>query len=94
MPSLSDMVRTTGAKQQPAEAPAPPPVKQARHLVRVTVLLYPDEIDELDQLFEAQGFRSRHHLMQWLLLAGIKLMKLGTLKPERRLSRIVEVQKP
>lgn len=97
MLSLSEAARLNAqktAKQQPAEAPAPPPVKKQRALVRVTVLLYPEEIDELDALWEQHGFKSRHHLLQWLTLAGIKALKLGTFKPERRLSRVVEIQKP
>lgn len=97
MPSLSETVRLSGGKRtkQPSvEAPAPPPVKRQRRLIRITVLLYPEEIAELDMLWEQHGFHSRHHLLQWLILYGIKAMKSGALKPERRLSRVVEVQKP
>lgn len=96
MPSLTDLVRHVGqvSNLPKDEAPAPPPVARGRRLVRVTVLLYPEEIEEADQLWEQHGFHSRHHLCQWLILAGIKALKLGTLKPERRLSRVVEIQKP
>ena len=82
---------------QPAVVePEPPRVKPAPHtnLERVTVLLAPIDVSRADQLWERQGFRSSHALLQWLILYGLKHMEEGSLIPERRTARIVEVQKP
>lgn len=96
MTSLSELTRALGTKSAPKPVEAEPPrVRPApTTLERITVLLSPVDVSRADQLWSAQGFRSRHHLLQWLILHGLRAMEEGNLRPERRISRIVEVQKP
>lgn len=92
--SLTSMVRDVGRASGPPKDASPIPLAPPRCLQRVTILLYPEDIQRAEALWAEQGFTSRHHLLQWLLLHGLKAMEAGALKPERRLSRIVEVQAP
>ena len=84
-----DSLETMFQRKAPERKPKP-----STNLERVTVLLSPVDVSRADQLWERQGFRSRHALLQWLILYGLKHMEEGSLQPERRTTRIVEVQKP
>ena len=84
-----DTLETMFQRKAPLAPRAPAP-----GLIRVTVLLHPDDLARAEALWAPHGFKSRHHLLQWLILYGLKALQSGALKPERRLSRTVEVQAP
>lgn len=84
-----DSLETMFQRKAPERKPA-----ATTTLERVTVLLYPVDVSRADQLWERQGFKSRHQLLQWLILYGLKALEEGALQPARRVSRVVEVQKP
>lgn len=84
-----DTLETMFQRKAPERKPAP-----ATNLERVTVLLTPLDVSRAGQLWERQGFKSRHQLLQWLILYGLRAMEEGALQPARRVSRVVEVQKP
>jgi hypothetical protein len=62
--------------------------------LHVTVLISPDDVQRADQLYEANGFRTRHQMLQWLILYGLKALETGRISPRTQSKTIVEVAKP
>jgi len=70
------------------------PVKKQPAFLHVTVLIAPEDIQRADQLYEAKGFRTRHQMLQWLILYGLKNLENGRISPRTQSTTVVEVSKP